>query len=224
MLIHVTRHGQPGPYVPKPGEDPQVPPGGRGLSELGEQQARWLGECLRESGFEGTIHSSPYHRTMHTAQIAAEVLGVSILPEPAIQEYVANPGLPEGDAQTIEQIRKRYSRVAPTATMRYPWYCTGPEGQLEVQARVRPFVDQLVSEQKEDVLLVGHGATIWALKDVILGVGEVVGDLPAQGSGWNCSLCSFDVAPDLRTRALRLFDVSHMPAESVTNNNDFMVS
>lgn len=224
MLIHVTRHAQPAPYVPKPGDDPQYPPGDKGISELGARQARWLGERLVELGFKGMIHSSPYHRTMQTAQTAAEVLDAPIVPEPAIQEYVPNPGLPGGGGQTIEQIRGRYSKVVASAAMPYPWFFTGPEGQPEVQARVKPFIDQLVREQQEDVLLVGHGASIWACMAVIMGLGEIVGDLPEQGQGWNCSLCSYDVAPDLRTRVLRLFDVSHIPPKSVTANNQYMVN
>ena len=59
LRIHVTRHAQPGPYVPKPGDDPQIPPGDKGITELGERQSLWLGERLVELGFKGTIHSSP---------------------------------------------------------------------------------------------------------------------------------------------------------------------
>jgi len=224
MLIHVTRHAQPAPYVPAPGDDPQYPPGDSGISELGRRQARYLGSQLLELGFQGLIHSSPYHRTMLTAQTVAEVIDAPIVPEPAIQEYVPAPGPPCGRGQTIEQIRRRYSQVVPTATMRYPWFFTGPEGPAEVQARVKPFIGRLVREQKEDVLLVGHGATIWACMAVIMDLGEIVGDLPEQGKGWNCSLCSYVVAPDMRTRVLRLFDVSHIPAESVTSNGEYMVS
>ena len=224
MIIHVTRHAQPAPYVPKPGNDPQIPPGDKDISELGTRQAQWLGERLIELGFKGMIHSSPYHRTMQTAQVVADVIDAQILPEIAIQEYVPNPGLPGGRGQTIEHIHGRYSRVVPSATMPYPWFFTGPEQQPEVQARVKPFIDRIVSEQKEDVLLVGHGATIWACMSVIIDLGEVVGEVPEAGTGWNCSLSSYEVTPDLSTRVMRLFDVSHMPDESVTSNNEYMVS
>jgi len=223
MRIHVTRHAQPGPYVPKPGDDPQIPPGDKGITELGERQSLWLGERLVELGFKGTIHSSPYHRTMQTAQIAAEIIGTRIRPEPAIQEYVPNPGLPDGVGQTLEQIHGRYANIAHDAALQHPWFVTGPEDQEAVQRRVKPFIDQLVDRQAEDVLLVGHGATIWACFEVIKGLGEIVGGLPELNNGWNCSLSTYDVDAQLRTQILQLFDVSHMPPECVSSNGEYLV-
>ena len=102
-------------------------------------------------------------------------------------------------------------------------FVTGHEDQEAVQRRVKPFIDQLVDRQADDVLLVGHGATIWACFEVIKGLGEIVGELPELNNGWNCSLSTYDVDAQLRTQILQLFDVSHMPPECVSSNGEYLV-
>ena len=49
------------------------------ISELGREQARLLGIRLREMGFSGVILSSPYVRTMLTAEIIAKETGAARL-------------------------------------------------------------------------------------------------------------------------------------------------
>lgn len=92
--------------------DRQYPPGDRALSPLGRRQAAWLGECLAREGFQGAIFSSPYRRTLETAQIVAETTGHSVIPEPALQEVVRQDGRPDFEELDSCELRRLFSRIA----------------------------------------------------------------------------------------------------------------
>ena len=72
MKFYVTRHGQVAEDAEYFG-DVAYPKGDMPLSKLGREQAELLGNRLRDEGFSGKIFSSPYLRTMETADIIAEI-------------------------------------------------------------------------------------------------------------------------------------------------------
>ncbi len=218
MIIHITRHGQPAVGDLAPGTDHQYPPGDPFLTTLGREQASLLGKRLAAGGFSGPIFSSPYRRTLDTAQCIAEQTGALIRPERAMQEWIHNTETPEFDGMPLAQIRELYSHIAPDAELAHPWFFKGPEGDPEVQARVRPFLEKLLTLPYSEVLLVGHGASTGACNH-LLAPGQT-GDLPANdiSRNWNCSLTTIKATAIGAGQLVRLFDTAHLPEASITSN------
>ena len=216
MILHITRHGQPAIGDLPPATDHEYPPGDPVLSVLGRQQAAWLGERLARTSFRGPIFSSPYRRTLETGAVIAEAIGAEVIPEAAFQEYVPRPGTPNFEGLTSEQICALFPRVRRCEALPYPWFVSGPETQVEVRARVRPFLEALLTSHREEVLLVGHGASVHA------GIAELIGPERSTDDNapvnWNCSLTTIEVGRGLPPRCIRLFDTEHVPAGSVTSN------
>ena len=182
MKIYVTRHGQ----VISRGVDGNVqyPIGDPYLSELGWQQASCLGEYLKHLGFRGNIYCSPYVRTMETAQAIAQHTGSQIIPWAPIREIVKKQGSNAAFVGlTLEQLKERFPYIAPESKLDYPWWYTDQESHQDVIDRVRAGVDTLDTE--EDVLLVGHGASVYCACEAL--------QIPhTNGDGYNCSLSMYD--------------------------------
>ena len=221
MLIHVTRHGQPARKKSETG-DPEYPRGDPPLTELGREQARLLGRHLAKAGFGGPIFSSPYRRTLETAEAIARETDCPIFPTRELQEWVPGEGVPDFGGLELEDMRPLFGRIAPDAALPHPWFYAGPEDIAAVQARARPFIESLGRTLKAraagEALLVGHGATTAAcinellLKDLAPEVNE------DPDKNWNCSLSTVEIGPD-GTRGLRAhFGIDHFPAETVTSN------
>ena len=222
MIIHITRHGQPAIGDLPPGTDHEYPPGDPVLSVLGRKQAAWLGGRLAKLEFQGPIFSSPYRRTLETAQIIAEIVRRPLIPEPALQEYVLREGTPDLKGLTADEMRRLYPNVEPDAHVPHPWLVEGPETtEVEVKNRTRPFLEKLFDLAWEEALLVGHGASVHACIDLLVPGHMAARQAREPGVGWNCALTT--VAGDgLENVSLRRdFDISHMPRECVTSNLTF---
>ena len=218
MIIHVTRHGQPVIGDLQPRTRHQYPPGDPVLTALGRRQATWLGDRLLEMGFGGPVFSSPYRRAMETAHLVAETAGTPLFPEPAIQEYVTSPGMPDMAGLTADQMRRLYPGCEPSDEMPYPWFVRGPEAEDEVAARIRPFLERLLASGVDEALLVGHGASVHGCISVLAPGAIPVLQADAVPFNWNCGLTSIRAAAGGSASVVRLFDVSHIPLESVTSN------
>lgn len=59
---------------------------GYGLSDLGREQARSMGEALRSHDVVA-LYASPLDRGVETAQIIAEVIGVDVVPDERLREW-----------------------------------------------------------------------------------------------------------------------------------------
>jgi len=219
MIIHITRHGQPAMRGLPPGTDHEYPPGDPVLSVLGRRQAAWLGERLAALGFRGTIYSSPYRRTLETAQVIAECTDSVVFPDATLQEYVPNPGVPDFQPLSKGEMRGLYPCVNPAVTLCRPWFVSGPEGREEVRQRLRPFLDRLLATQARQTLLVGHGATVHGLVSLLVPDHDQSGER-GSAMNWNCSLTTIDVG-DEGVRRTRDFDVSHLPPDGGTSNQQY---
>ncbi len=219
MLIFVARHGQPVFREGTPIANPEFPPGDPPLSELGRQQAEYLGLRLKQTGFTGRILSSPYRRTLETAQVAAEVTGARIWTEQALQEYVQCDGPPGLSGLNLEQIVTMYPAVDRSSVLPYPWFFHGPEDGEKVKERVRPLTDRFTREQQEDVLLIGHGASTGACRDLF--IPDV--DRNTLGAGWNCALSTYEVDEHGNVISWEYADISHIPPRHVTSNSTYML-
>lgn len=166
MLRYITRHGQIAPesefvgnHLYPAGEDP--------LSELGREQARLLGERLKEQGFNGVILASPYMRTLETANIIAEITDLRVIPFAPIREiFKTEEQIAEYKGLTLDEMLEKYSRVDENATLEYPWWTPDIESVDEVLERIKAGVKIAESAYPDrEILYVGHGASSNALID-----------------------------------------------------------
>ena len=208
MQLHVTRHGQTD-------VDSDHPPGDPHLTELGHRQAELLGRALKEYGFAGTIYSSPYFRTIETAQGIGAVTGSAVVPAAEMREYVIRDDQMHGfRGATQNELAAAYSLVTPTDHCPYPWWTTAIETDEDIEARVVPLVDR-VANGADDALLVGHGASVGGVHRHFLRR-HAPEQLDHNQISWNCCLSSFAMRPDFGV--LRLMDVGHLPDEAITSN------
>lgn len=194
MMRYVTRHGQVANYVSHEGGH-LYPPGDPPLSELGREQARLLGVHMRELGFQGRIISSPFMRTLETAELIARETGCLITPFAPLREiFKTQESADAFHGLTLEQIRAQYDFIDPEARLAYPWWCGSdglPHGEIaaDVHARVYKGMEQLeVRFPDTDLLLVGHGASTGSM------VNWLQIPRPAYGPQtiYNCSLSFID--------------------------------
>ncbi len=218
MKRYVTRHGQVMDY-----RDASLshlyPPGDILLSELGEEQARLLGVRLRELGFRGRIISSPYRRTLHTAEIIARETGCLIIPYAPMREIFKT----ENQARkfrglTIEEIRGLYDCIDPEAELAYPWWCeedgtARAEDAEKVRGRVALGYEAINAKYPDtELLFVGHGASSGALIDVL----KIQKKKGIRTMGFNCALSMID--PDDPETGRMYCDTAHMQYEITTSN------
>ena len=217
MIIYLTRHGQPALEDMPKGADYEIPDGDYVLTPQGRQQATCLGNFLKKKNFHGKIFSSPYARTMETASIVASICGVKIYPTPPIQEIRRDTPEPPCPGMTLEELQKNYPAVAPEATLAYPWMIQIPgESREDIHRRVHPFLEEIIANPPADeVLLVGHGASIGATRYFMQQRSQYEGP---QGYNWNCSLCTFESFTDGRIITHELHNIEFMPLEIVTSN------
>jgi broad specificity phosphatase PhoE len=185
------------------------------LTSLGRKQAELLGRRLVRDGFGGKIYSSPYLRTTETAQTIAEVTGSVVLPALEMREYVIREHqMDDFKGATLDDLIGTYSRVQDDRPLQVPWWTTEIETDEDIEKRVRPLIDE-VSRIGDDVLLVGHGASVAGVHRRV--IGQYAPTLiPVDQVGWNCMLSSFRTNPDFEI--IHLMDVDHLPDDYVTNN------
>ena len=208
MRIFETRHGQVAPkgYY---GNDPSLPVGDVALSPLGKEQAKLLAKRLKELKFNGLIFSSPYDRTMKTASIVAEELGLTITPLACLHEIVSKTN-ENFQGTTAEELKRNYPCAVKNFELPPYWWGDSVEGLSDVIERVKNGLEPILSNLPKDidVLLVGHAATSVALRH-LFGIMENNRDFH-----WNCHLsllyssCGENYANDCL----------HLPEEMRTGN------
>lgn len=211
MIRYVTRHGQVvnGKFI---GGDDMYPEGELPLSELGREQARLLGERLKELGFHGKIISSPFLRTLDTAEIIAEITDTYVYPFAPMREIFKTQEIADKyHGSTIGEIRTRFKRIATDAELPDVWWESVAETLEMVCERVwRGYLQMCEKFDDEELLFVGHGASAGCLVDML--------DIKTTRRSrlYNCSLTAVDPHnPDFKAYK---FDTSHMPYEMTTSN------
>ena len=208
MTLHITRHGQTSRDKAHQPEDPY-------LSELGQKQAHLLGQRLKDLNFQGPIYSSPYWRTIETANQIAEVVDTVIIPAASMREYFIRENQLAGfQGATVADLQAVYPRVQTTPDFPYPWWTTQIESNEMVEARVAPLIDTLINHQA-DALLVGHGASVSGTHRHILR-NHAPEHLNHGQRGWNCILSSFQFKPTFEI--IRIMNTDHLPNDAITNN------
>ena len=134
-LLYLVRHAE---QEQTPDEDPTV-----GISPRGRQQARLLGQRLKDVPFDG-IHHSPALRAEETAQLVAESLpGIPVHASALLSDRTPMPS-PEQEASyppqalpwlaTVPVAERDESAIQISAAMRYFaawWRCEDSSGRAE---------------------------------------------------------------------------------------------
>ena len=177
QTVWIARHGNRLDFVNpewfNTAERPYDPP----LSDDGSIQAKQLGQRLAS---ENIVHicSSPFLRASQTANQVAEALDLPIKIEAGLSEWL-NPAWMSRAPEKLppEVLATEYPRIDLSYTSRIvPQY---PESEEIIRKRARETARQLIEEFSEDILLVGHGATV---------VGTAMG-LVGGNPTINASLC-----------------------------------
>lgn len=211
MIHYIALHGQA--TKPTPTNSGILPPTtDLPLSDLGREQARLLGNRMKKLGFHGKIVSSPYLQTMETAQIIAEITDTSIIPSASMREPFGKDGNAyEYRGTPIEILRERFFRIAPSASLPYPWWEPSAESAEKVRNRVRSGYDLICEKYPdEELLFIGHTASVSVLTD-LLGISSQYRTVP-----YHCSLSAIDrMNPDFVPFR---YDASHLLYEITTND------
>jgi broad specificity phosphatase PhoE len=144
------------------------------LSELGERQARELGERRRDDGIAAVL-SSDLARAVDTARIAFAGTAIPLLLDWRLREcdYGRQNGMP----------RARMDDPRSHLDVPYP----GGESCRQAIARVGRFVDDLPPRwDGRRILVIGHVATHWGLDHALRGTpsAELVGADFVWQPGW----------------------------------------
>lgn len=211
MRRFITRHGQVPDGTSYNGGH-LFPEGETLISELGAEQARLLGVRLREMGFSGVILSSPYVRTLLTAEIIARETGAEIIPFAPAHEIFRKPSqLRTYKGLSKEEVKAQFNYIAEDFELEYPWWPSELEDQDAVNRRTKRGV-KLAEELYGDreILYVGHGASCIGLCEAYKIKRRAYPTL------FNCALSYVD---DSGEKVKRVHcDTSFMPYEMTTSN------
>jgi probable phosphoglycerate mutase len=138
------------------------------LTEVGERQARVVGEALRGREF-ALVLSSPLRRALDTARLAGF--------EPEVRDELAEWDYGEYDGRRTVEIREE---VPDWTIWRYG--ALGGETVAEVSARADRLVEELLRAEG-DVLVFSHGHLLRVLTARWLGLDAADGRLFALDSG-----------------------------------------
>lgn len=224
MKIYITRHGQVCPTEYFGSTD--FPMFDIPLSDLGKKQAECLAEKLKEMDFKGKIFSSPYRRTMMTANAVAAACDLPIFPDNALREIIkTDEGAQEFEGMTLEQLQKEFPRVAQGVTLAYPWWEKFKDTKETVIERVTCFWEKLLKSDEQEVLLVGHGASVYGSLYYLnekfdLGFTrdkDEFGDYLAE-RGLNCTLSYVEIDENGKLKEAEFFNNEHLSDDMITSN------
>ena len=210
MRIFETRHGQVLPKSYYQG-NASLPVGDSGLSELGKEQARLVGKRLKDLQFNGVIFSSPYDRTLNTAEIIAEEVGAKVIPLLCLREISTVKEPTERGAGSGAEIFAKYPHMQVEFDKIYTWLDERKEDLSDVIERLKTGLEPVLSglEKDIDVLLVGHAATAVAMRHLF----DVEKDNKAFH--WNCHLSLLYSTSGEKYAN----DVGHLPEDKRTGNS-----
>lgn len=191
--VWIARHGNRLDFVNpewfNTAERPYDPP----LSEDGIVQAQQLGKRLAGVGIK-QIFASPFLRTVQTASIVADILELPIKLESGLSEWL-NPEWMSVEPERLSTValQEQFPRIDPSYTSVVK--ASYPESSEELFDRTAKTARFLSVQFSEDILLVGHGASvIGTAQGLVSGTPEIKASLCClvklvrQGQKWEMEL------------------------------------
>jgi probable phosphoglycerate mutase len=138
------------------------------LTEKGRQQVRDLAGKLQTAGI-ARIYTSPLQRTVQTAEILAQTLGVEVEITGALREF--DCGIAEGRADA--DAWQLHAWVTEEWALHHRWdsRIEGGESCLDMRSRFLPLVNGLIKDyasRPENFVLIGHGAVYYHMLTQVL--------------------------------------------------------
>ncbi len=167
QTVWIARHGNRLDFVNpewfNTAERPYDPP----LSEDGVVQANQLGQRLVGEGIRH-IFASPFLRTVQTANFVADALDLPIKLESGLSEWL-NPAWMRTNPErlSMQELQELFPRIDPSYTSRVIAHY--PETSEKVLERTAETAKRLMTEFSEDILLVGHGASVVGVTQGLVG-------------------------------------------------------
>lgn len=191
MRLHIVRHGESASNADL--ERIALPPElGDRLTEQGRRQAREAAPHLEAIGAE-KIFCSGLRRARETAEIIGKELGLPVEVSEELHEYRDSEGF--GRLPIEEQRLVRWS-IWMAANAEDPTYSfRGAESFAEITARARHVLEMALSQETENVLMIGHGIlTRFIFAEVVFGHSFSPVDVPRlwQLGAVNCGLTIFE--------------------------------
>lgn len=158
QTVWIARHGNRLDFVNpewfNTAHHPYDPP----LSEDGLEQAKQLGQRLVGENI-AHIFASPFLRTVQTANEVAQALDLPLKLESGLSEWLNPAWMPSTpERMPIELLQQCFPRIDRDYTSRVKVHY--PETSEQVFQRTADTVQRLTHEFSQDILLVGHGASV----------------------------------------------------------------
>ncbi|MEM8779007.1 MAG: histidine phosphatase family protein [Cyanobacteria bacterium P01_G01_bin.49] len=137
------------------------------LSKDGFLQAKQLGKRLQSEKI-AHIFASPFLRTIQTANEVAEILDLPIKLEAGLGEWHNPDWMSEPpEIHPREFLEQEYPRIDWQYSSRIlPQY---PEMEQTMMHRMTNIIQQLVRDYTNDILLIGHGASVMGITQGLMG-------------------------------------------------------
>ncbi len=191
MIVHLIRHG-----------DKAQGSGDLGLSELGVRQAHLTGQSLADRKVD-RLYASPLKRTMETAAVIGQYLGLEPVIEVAVRErliYGDRPG------ETPEEYVKLWDRTGLDRDF------TPPNGDSSRSAgeRLGRYLTHLAQAEPEaEVVIATHGGIVTDLLRNHYADDVLEAMAPGRMHYPNCAITTLEFSGQ-DFRILRLVDVNHL--------------
>ncbi|KND46735.1 MAG: Isoleucyl-tRNA synthetase [Parcubacteria bacterium C7867-006] len=134
------------------------------LTEKGREQVKVSAESLKEKGITKII-SSPFVRTVETAEIVREILGLE-KDKVSFDDRLGEHNLGTLSGQSVDE----YHKIAKTDEGIYEMKAGGGESLFDVKVRTGQFIYEADrANQNETILIIAHEHTAWALESAAYG-------------------------------------------------------
>lgn len=135
------------------------------LSELGVTQADKIGEHLKEelAGKQFVLYSSDLLRAKQTAENVGRHLGLS----PILRTELRERNLGKCCGKSVQWLRENMEQQEITIDDRM---FSDAESRRDEWNRLKPFFDELMASEKENIILVSHGDLLSVFNAMFLGL------------------------------------------------------
>lgn len=135
------------------------------LSELGVTQADKIGEHLKEelAGKQFVMYSSDLLRAKQTAENVGRHLGLS----PILRTELRERNLGKCCGKSVQWLRENMEQQEITIDDRM---FSDAESRRDEWNRLKPFFDELMASEKENIILVSHGDLLSVFNAMFLGL------------------------------------------------------
>ena len=135
------------------------------LSELGHAQAEKIGEKLKAelAGRNFVIYSSDLLRAKQTAEHVGKHLGI----EPVLKQELRERNLGKCCGKSVQWLRENLECQEKTVDDRL---FSDAESRRDEWNRLKPFFDEIMANDEENIILVSHGDLLSVFNAMFLGL------------------------------------------------------